>query len=288
MALIAEDYVVSMRMRRHMNEPNASLTYDVMTGKVCADLSILGASRVASGCNTCVMDSILHAETYALGLFGSDFKSQYLLWKMYLAHNPKPRTVIKFVDHKLLDAGHPFGNRHYYPWFWNAGFRRSAEVSGLFSWQELTVPMWRYRGLFGRWSPFEDLPSLRKGFAPKEMTYHARDTVYVRFHENAGTASQFDEFLSAAESRSIDVVFVYPPLYRETYRFAEGEYERFHNYFDSIAVSRHIPVLDYSKTELCSDSTFFFDHGHLNPLGARIFSDSLSHDLLKYGVLDKH
>ena len=51
------------------------------------------------------------------------------------------------------------------------------------------------------------------------------------------------------------------------------------SYIDSITRITGTPFLDFSKMDICSDSTYFIDAWHLNEKGAIVFTDTLSNEI---------
>ena len=106
----------------------------------------------------------------------------------------------------------------------------------------------------------------------------------IAFTHNVTTAMMFDEYLKRVRTDSINMVFVYPPIYigaTDKMTNLDDMYSVYHQFADKY----DIPILDYTYMNICYDTTYFYNAMHLNRLGAEIFSDRLANDIKRLGIL---
>jgi lysophospholipase L1-like esterase len=97
---------------------------------------------------------------------------------------------------------------------------------------------------------------------------------------------EFSKFCEEIKSDSIEMCFVYAPVYLEaTYKLVNKNdmYEA----YQTIASKYNIPILDYNYHSISYDSTNFYNATHLNKKGSILFSTQLAHDLDSLGILQK-
>src|ERR1700747_729442 len=72
---------------------------DLFNGKINADLVVMGTSRAWVQVSPGILDSMLHLNSYNLGMDGTAFKIQYERFKMYMQHNKKPKYILQEVGY---------------------------------------------------------------------------------------------------------------------------------------------------------------------------------------------
>ena len=280
-ALLAGDYVLSRWMRR-AHHPNSEIWYEVMEGKVDADVIALGSSRANTAFYPPVVDSVLDTYSWNLGVLGHHFEAENLRYEMFRLHNRKPRLVVQFVDPQLFYANTSFDRVQFLPWFWDRAFRKGIREnfgSGFF--YKNAIPFVRYHS-FLPWEVSSRDRRTERGFHTYESE---RDDPYTPFYQEVffqddDLPERFIALLRSLKKEGIAVVMVNPPEYGRIV-YQEGQREAMRSCMDSIALITGTPYLDYTGMDLCADSTCFIDTWHLNLKGALVFSDSLSNDILR-------
>ncbi|MBR1488641.1 MAG: hypothetical protein IJ603_07155 [Bacteroidales bacterium] len=283
--LTGADYVLSRGMRK-AHHPNSEIWNDVMEGRVDADVVALGSSRANTAFYPPVIDSVLHTESWNLGILGNHFISEELRYEMLLRHNRSPRLVVQFVDPLTLMRDASFDRVQFLPWFWDREFRQGLRrYLGDRYFFRNAIPFFRYHS-FLPWEVSADKPATLRGF----YTYPPdRDDPFSPEREEflvyeSDLAARFRSFLEMLQGDGVSVLMVFPPEHKN-FRYAPGQYAAVRDCFASISRETGIPFVDFSGLEMCADSTCFIDISHLNRKGAVAFSDTLAHEILRRGLL---
>lgn len=262
--------------------------YDLMNGNIDADVVAVGSSRSWVHINPVILDSILHVNTYNLGMDGSPVNRQVHKYHLFRKYNRKPKLIIQNIDVWSLNYRIGYQEEQFLPYFWNHSVRNEFFQTEPFSFWEKYIPLYRYlhysSDIFLNKGPL----NLTKGYEGKEYPWDGSSYMNVEsipFIVSDTSAVLFDEFLSQAKAENIKVVFVYAPLYiGATNKISNLEemrakYQEFADKYD-------IPILDYTYMNICYDTNYFYNAMHLNKYGSEIFSDSLAHDILKLHILN--
>lgn len=97
---------------------------------------------------------------------------------------------------------------------------------------------------------------------------------------------EFSKFCAKIKSDSIEMCFVYAPVYIEATNKLVNK-EDMYKAYQTIADKYNIPILDYNYHPISCDSTNFYNATHLNKKGSILFSTQLAHDLDSLGILLK-
>jgi len=291
MALLAllTDMGISRGLRKtergHFYTMNA-----LMNKKIDADIVILGNSRAAGSYHPLILDSILHVNSWNLGVSGQPFGVSWLRWELYRRKNNPPKLIIVNVDYnELAMVSNGFEKEQYYPYMTDSLVRPYLDLYG-FTWADKYVPMYRYRGdyklmgiglseLFG--IRHDTKGDYYKGYTnPNEPWDGTRLDNKLRSGDIEGnTEGQavllLERLLKQAGEDGSQVLFVYAPLYERLKKHIDEE-ETLRIYRD-LSNRYRVQLLDFSQMEICSDTIFFRDANHLNSKGAELFSTSLAH-----------
>lgn len=255
--------------------------YDLMHKSIDADVIVMGNSRAWVQVDPTVLDSILETNTYNLGMDGSPINRQLHKYNVFRKHNKKPKLIIHNIDYWSLAYEVGYEKEQFFPYFWDNAMRKEFFASEPFSFPEKYIPLYRYHG----YNLFSFLKKgagvLNKGYASYNQSWNgtAFMNVYsIPFALNDTTAVMFDKYLAMTKKESIDIVFVYSPIYSEAAKKMQ-DLDFMYDTYREFADKYHIPILDYSHMTLSSDTTYFMNAMHLNKLGAEIYSDSLACDI---------
>ena len=284
LALYPIDFLYSQIAMRSNHRP-IEAWYDLMHGKIDADVIAMGSSRIYRHIDPTIVDSILSVKSYNLGMKSALFNRQYHKYNLYRKYNRKPYLIIQNIDFDTLGYRVGHEKEQFMPYFWNIPMRKEIISNEPFSRWEKLLPLYRYRGydLFLTSTP----RTLTKGYSSYNLSWDGVALAQIDsipFNYNDVSAKMFDEYLSQAKAEGINVLFVYTPLFI-------GATKKIHNIedvyatFQSYADKYDIPILDYTYMDICYDTTYFFNATHLNKLGAEIFSDSLANDIKRLGIL---
>ena len=252
-----------------------------------AEVLIVGSSRASHHVDPSIIDSILHVDSYNIGITGGPIELSDAAWKIYRSHNKKkPSLVLCNIDFLWLGT-YPISNMktNYYPYYRDSCF--SAVIKELDPpLTELYIPGVKYIG--ARKLIIDNLR--RSNLDPDSLTYIRKGAVLTSWKYREGSiyppARHFkkskkrvgllENFLGECRNEGIQVIFFKSPIQQVAYKDFSG-IDRSFALIDSLAATWQIPVLDY--TDMTDDSFYYTDPMHLNYKGARLLSVRLANDV---------
>ena len=282
--MVVSDYFYSL-VCRDVRTANMEIWKDVMEGKASADLLFCGDSRANTDCYPPVIDSITGHKSYSIGIIGHHFRIGRLRYDMYRRYNDKPLVVAHFVDNWTFSRENKFEQYQFLPWMWNVAFAKDALHLAPLYFLGKSVPWYRYHSFLlsdKDWS----IRASHEGFFTYDLESYScfPEDRYV-FKENPVMENVFRSFISGIRREGIKVVLVLPPLCGSASFYGEAVRQT-KDCFKAIAKECGVPVLDYLQVPVFEDSTLFIDSVHLNKKGAKVFSDSLAHDIMRLGLFN--
>lgn len=283
------DYAISSGLRK-MEDYRFQTWTDIESSKINADILIMGNSRAFSHYSPLIIDSVLHTNSYNLGIGGHPLNIQLLRYNMYLEHNILPKVIIQNVDFFTLQMskiGHQ--REQVFPYIKDTVLRNNLTNLG-FSWAEIYLPLYRYfgyqmvikNGIFEYFHihHYNNQPS-NKGYRPETSNWDPitlNKLESIESTPNPEAVTLFENFLSDCNHKNIKVVLVYTPLYYKAREKLLNK-DKLSLLFRGLSKKYSVPYLDYSNDTICKDSTYFSIAIHLNKKGAEIFSTQLANDL---------
>jgi hypothetical protein len=265
---------------------------DIFSSNMSSDVIILGDSRAEVHICPDILDSVLHVNSYNLGLSNQFFNIQYVVFKLFEKYNQKPKLIIQNVDFSILYRPiRPSIEAQFAPYYQHdellKGELKKMGVSEL----ELDIPAWRYSGYrtilrgLNRWIPIGGDDVVRnKGYIERAGTWdgHTLDKVLsqdsIAVVRDPEIVELFDSFLNYCKENDIQVIMVFTPKYIKATEFTKGK-EEILGIYHSFSEKYNIPFLDYSHDPICYDTTYFYNATHLNKMGAELFTLKLAHDI---------
>lgn len=267
---------------------------DLLSSKINADVIIQGTSRAFFHFSPALLDSILHMNSYNLGLDGWPFHMQYHRFKLYMKYNEKPKYIIQNVDPFTLSKRTDlFKHTQFLPYLNDPIIREAVSSYNGLTWKDYYIPLYKYRsyfkapilgltGFFG----FQLFDNGRyKGFQPQYITW---DSSFVEFKRtvpngwrldvDSETIVLFKRFLDTCQQEGINVILVNSPEYFEAQILLLNR-DSIMDIFKDYALTYNLSYLDYSKDSLCFHKQYFYNSQHLNNFGVELFNLQLAKDL---------
>lgn len=251
------------------------------------DLLILGSSRAFRQYDPRIIDSVLHTNCYNLGKEGSNIDFQCLSYQIYKKYkNAKPKTIVLDIYNASLTLSDPFFCVLLYPYIWNEYIWECINHTQYTKPHLRFIPLIRY---YSRWDflnkNMHSVHSMLKGYQGFDENWDASDfnnVERIKLFAEDKAISILDTFLSECAQDSISVILVHSPIY---YKYWEKfpDSTAMWNLYRSFSAKYNVPILDYSKNDICKDTIFFSEALHLNRTGAELFSRKLAHDLDSMG-----
>jgi hypothetical protein len=268
---------------------------DIFGGKINADVLMVGSSRAWVQFSPKIFDSILHVNSYNIGLDGAVMGLQYDRLKIYLQHNPKPKYIIQevgFVSTFIAYTELP-GTQQFLPYLNDPViWRLVTEHSKAFSLADRYFPMFKYNNEFvlikeGLLSNFGRgaKEAKYKGYAGQNVNWDSSFHNFKSANPN-GAAYPVDSamidslqnYLGFCKANDIKVILVYPPSYIEALQY-DTNYKDLLAIYDSFSKKYQIPFYNFMNDSLCYNSANFYNSQHLNKAASEIFSTKLATQL---------
>jgi len=266
---------------------------DIIAGKINADVLVMGNSHARVQVDPFILDSVLHTNSYNLGLDAYPFEMQFTRYKMYCEHNAKPKLVILVIDYftfvpttVLFDKfqfipylGNPVLNKevtslgmpgyyHYLPFLKYYEFNNVA-VSGLKEYFGVYhEPLAVYKGFWGR-----DLD-----FDQQQLDNLKKNKTTFKPELSPASVSEFEYFLDICKKDNVKVLIVLPPAYYEFNQLVTNR-ELYVEIIKKIAYKNKISFFDDTNDSVKCCKKYYYNCTHLNRVGAKLFSNTLAKQL---------
>lgn len=288
----ALDTILSFRLRQNQNRMFANWN-QIYNDTTNYDLVINGSSRAWVQYNPFIIDSILHINSYNLGIDGSPINRQIIKYQKYCDLHKMPKYLIQNIDFVTMGFGYGYERVQFFPYFFfDQELIIEIDEYENFSLMEKYVPCYRYLGYTDVITKalFNKLPcfgSIEKGYEGQVANWDGTElakTTTIECACDTDAVRIFIDFLSEVTLNGTKVIFVYAPIYHEVREKMINEQQMFEMY-DTIAQRFNIPILDYNDISMCYDTIYFHNGTHLNKLGAELFTTKLAHDIDSLGLL---
>lgn len=286
------DYIISSSLK-HNHDRRFMVWTDIQKGGIDADVLIMGSSRAWVQFSPKIIDSLLHVNSYNLGIDGSHIDRQILRYDIYRAHNKKPKLILQNIDFiSTLTTKYGYEREQFFPYmFFDLKYREKVAKIEPFKWYELHVPFVRYYGYTGLIKEAfakRNNDELYKGYHGFERTWDGSNLLLMdslSFRSEPALVDAFIQYVEQGKKEGIDFVFVYAPFYVEAVKKVTNLNEMY-AVFDTIANVCDVPILDYTFSYLSYDTTYFYNASHLNKNGSELFSIMLANDLDSLGIIN--
>lgn len=297
---IVADYVITTGLKK-TDIRKYSTWNDIYKGGLDADLLIIGASNAWSGFNTYTLDTMLDLNSYNLGLDGQNIDFHIIRYDTYRRFNFKPKIVLintLYGGILGISADSQYEREQYFPYIHDKELiSRVAEAKEI-TWIDRYVPLIRYFGYreefengisayFGKTDFFDG--GMHKGYRGNDYGVYSPslslDTlIYAPIEQRA--VMLLDSLSKQLKEDGIEVIYVKSPIYYQLVSII-ANIGQTDSIFDSISRKYDIPILDYYHSSISRDSIYFYNAGHLNKVGAELFTIELCKDLDSLGIIQR-
>lgn len=262
----------------------------IFEGNIDTDIAIYGSSRAWTQLNPAIFKTVLGKKVYNFGLDGHNFWLQYLRHRLYLKHNPKPKTIILNLDIFTLQKREDLYNlEQFLPFmFWDDDIKTFTSSYNGFSNADYYLPFARYSGktsvlkeVFANMNQSEKTSFRIDGFRSFDYAWGFKNTeelkeYHIAIHDESITL--LNKFLKECKRLEIQVILLYTPEELEGQRKIVNR-KRLVQLYDSISSANNIPFLNYSKDSIQDSKAYFYNAMHLNTKGTNIISEKIAEEL---------
>ncbi len=284
-AIIADIYVSNNL--RHSKEHKYAAWNGIYNDTTYYDLVINGSSRAWVQYDPHILDSILHLNTYNLGIDGSAINRQIIKYHKYCELHGQPKYLLQNIDIFTMARTFGYEREQFFPYFfYDKDLLHKADKYEHFTLLEKYIPYYRYIGIdLHDWDA-----GLYKGYCGQDKAWDGSmfsqmDTVQVS--SDSSMLRLFDDFLTEQAHLGTRVILVYSPIYHRVIDKCPDT-SKMYTMYDSLAIKHHLSILNYIEMPLCYDTAYFYNATHLNRQGAEIFTTRLAQDLDSMGIADSY
>jgi hypothetical protein len=285
-------YVVDSGLRKSKCNYYAEWN-DVFHGRVNADIIVLGASRALVHVSPKVLDSMLHCNSYNLGISGSSFPLQYEQLKIYLRYNRKPKIILQEVSFSsTLTAAVRPDIKQFLPYLYDSSIVKIVKNNfNTYSPLDRYFPLYKYnnegwlimeglRNHFGR-----NVKSQKyKGYIGINAKWRVAAWEDVKkansktFPVDTAAVSLLRNYLGFCRSQNIKVVLFFSPVYYRYPAYVTNKDEIL-NVFYTLAHDYDAVFLNYMNDSISGNQDYFYNPLHMNAKGAETFTADLANKL---------
>lgn len=284
-AIIADIYISNNL--RHSKEHKYAAWNGIYNDTTYYDLVINGSSRAWVQYDPHILDSILHLNTYNLGIDGSAINRQIIKYHKYCELHGQPKYLLQNIDIFTMARTFGYEREQFFPYFfYDKDLLHKADKYEHFTLLEKYIPYYRYIGIdLHDWDA-----GLYKGYCGQDKAWDGSmfsqmDTVQVS--SDSSMLRLFDDFLTEQAHLGTRVILVYSPIYHRVIDKCPDT-GKMYTMYDSLAIKHHLSILNYIEMPLCYDTAYFYNATHLNRQGAEIFTTRLAQDLDSMGIADSY
>lgn len=286
------DIVLTTRSLRMKIPPYATWN-DIYKRNIDADVLVMGSSRAFVHFNPAILDTVLHTNSYNLGMNGRAADSQILRYKVFRhCGNPKPKLIVYEVSHGTMQKSNGYERSQFVPYLHDPFIWRLCHSQEEFTIADCLLPGWRFLGrpklmhtIFSSAAQRGDDNPVYKGFRSYDRKWDGRafrKQKHVSYNKDTAIIRQFRDFLDDCRRDSIQVVLVTSPFYiGGTKKMSDSTGLRI--MFEQIANDYGLPFLDYTYDTISCDTAYFYNTMHLNRTGANLFSQKVARDIDSLG-----
>ncbi len=275
---------------------------NIYNSKINSDIIISGNSKAWHHISPKILDSILDAKSYNLGIDGYDFVMQNAKANVYLNHNKKPRLLIQVVGNSTLNLRKDlYQSIQFKPYLNDSVISKATKKYNGFSKLDYHIPLYRYRGensiLVNSVLNIVGLGHLQKdknkykGFEAYDRTWDNSFQQFVKKYPKGKTFNVseyhkniFENFIKEQKQNNIEIVLVYSPTFYKSQQYINN---RIVSFFKNVAKKYDAKFLDYSNYKFAKNKKYFYNSQHLNKAGAELFSKLLAEDIKHINFLKK-
>jgi hypothetical protein len=271
-------------------------TNTIYSKQINADYIFLGSSRMYNTLNPKLVEHELGGSAYNLGMPAANINEILLLFQSYLKRNKKPALAVFSLDIFSLNDEKSFG---FYPTYIyqakDSDVAANLRNDGVHTWLHSYIPLFTtiemddyYRGVLIKvlTRQQELLPGdyHYKGYASNTLATIQSETP-VSMHKAPITTTGINKLRKIMEiCREMDVpaLFTYAPEYKWNNLRNITNADSLMNLYHSTAQEYGFIFLRQDNLPMCQNPALFANAGHVNRIGADIYSDILAKQIRQH------
>lgn len=292
--LFALNHIVDHGLRQSNNSLFTEWN-DIYSSRINADMLVVGASRAWVHISPAILDSVLHLNSYNIGIDGYPFEMQYVRFKAYMQHNKKPKYVLHSIEFSTFDSRLDlYQYQQFLPYLDDsliAGVTSKMKGLGI---MEYYFPLFKYnnefglisegiRNYFGLSSPvprekYKGYQGAKKDWDNTFNNFITKNPQGIKQGVDNSTVKLFEEYLAYCKQEDIQVIFVFTPQYHKLLPYLQNA-SQILAIFDRLSNKYDIPIYNYLDDSICYSKANFYNSLHMNAKGSEMFSKKLAADI---------
>ena len=262
------------------------------------DVLFLGSSKIHTGVNPRVIDSICHVDSYNAGIEGSNLYESYYMLKGYLEKHRSPEYIflsldlfsfdfsykifnytvyLNHIDNKatnnmLAENGHPTFAYKLFPFLILSDlddYSRGNALKGFSGKTEMLPGDFHYKGFLSNTGVT----------IIKDTSDFVKPLDTLKMDPNASVL--LNEIISICKAGNLKLFFLYCPEFRSGLQKAYVNSAQVFHFLDSTAKINGLTFLRHDSLTICNNPTLFANMGHLNRDGAEVYTRLFAEEIQK-------
>lgn len=284
---LCADYAISKGLQ-HSHDRKFVVWNDIYHKSLNADLLVLGSSRAWTGYNTYILDSMLHVNSYNLGIDGQSIYYQILRYHTYRRFNQRPDVILLNVDYYSTFSStseKQYEREQYFPYFYDWELIRQVKDDKEFTILDRFCPLCRYIGYrycfeMGIKTFFGVEESVGKdfykGFQGQEIPWNSQP-LWDKVRDLKIELREYEvlvDFIEEVKRENIKLLMARQPFYTGTDKYFNNVQD-IERVFEELSERHDVPIVGEYETEMSGSTEYFYNHSHLNKKGAERFTIEL-------------
>ncbi len=270
--------------------------FEIFNNNTRYDVLFLGSSRTHTTIHPGIIDSICKLNSFNAGVEGGNIYEFKLTLDGFLVNHASPEYVVLTLDLQSFNIKRRiFNYTQYFPFLDNPVITERLSESGhktavikLLPFLAMTTYDDYTRGnILKGWAGKTEIPAgdyQYKGFlsnTAKELSAINQEPVKPTMKVTMSSEGLriLSEIAQTCKNRNIRLIFTYAPEYKKNLQNGFINREEFFKTMVKISREEQIPFLRHDELDLCQNPKLFANVGHVNRLGAEVYTRILGEEL---------
>lgn len=293
LALLGIEQTLSYCVKQSGNAQTGKINL-VMQHKIDPEILIIGSSVAEVGFHTQIIEERLKQSSYNMAIDGTVILGSEYLIDEFLSYSTNCKTIIigmsffsfsqiqnfhaperflayknnKFVQNNIKSVDRKLYNKLSYVPFYSFIIANHTYYKNAFIGSKNTVKKNKFTE-----DPF-------KGFVPHDSEYlDTRETLNSNLIKiDSLSINGYNRILNKIKTQNITPILILTPMHVNGQN-SFSNYEAYRKQIKAMATDTETIMFDFSEHQIVEEEKYFYNNGHLNKTGARIFSHAVSDSL---------
>jgi hypothetical protein len=266
----------------------------VLVQKADADIAVFGSSVAWVHFDPSIIESLTGRSCLNFGLDGAVLQQYNGLLKEFMQYSKGRIIILAGTSNEFTNRESIYEFEKFYSWLDNENIYESLSAIDFdLTWRSRYVPMYSITtfdgdiyeksldGFLGKTYTVKN--EEHKGFSPKNRPWKSQVNKSDFVVEiNRDVVQQYREVISTANKKNKKVILVLAPIYINGQRQIKN-LDEVRKIYKKLAGEKNT-FLDFTKSQICNDRSYFYNNLHLNAIGADLFTQEFSKKLVELGI----